>query len=320
MFLQSSKTIVTVSLNVTNVLRNLSTTSTSCNSVLQTKKLLHKLQSRFCPKNYFYTSSIKNGRYGHRLVKLWEQPEYTTKPLKVYRTGGRLPTSRFNSDDKVPGRKWTSKIGGGLSREWYWIDTKRMTLDEVNNGVIYQERVLKVKEDDNRSGHIALVAGPLKQRWILATETMKPGQLITNCATELTGGMEFKDGDAYPIGIIPIGTVICSLEFRPGKGAQISRSAGSYCTVMRKQENNTIVQMPSKREIMVNSNCVAVIGRVSNVDHQNEKWGSPQKLREYGLRPKSGRNNIKRDGRFGKKIKVKHMVVIGDKPLRQPHS
>ncbi|XP_002128742.4 large ribosomal subunit protein uL2m [Ciona intestinalis] len=269
-------------------------------------------------EKHCHTSAALNGRYGHRLVKLWEQPEYTTKPLKVYRTGGRLPTSRFGSDEKVPGKKWTSKIGGGLPRRWYWVDNNRLTVEEVKNEVIFQERILKVIEDDNRSGHIALVAGPLKQRWILATETMKPGQLITNCATELPGGTEFKDGDAYPVGLIPVGTKVCSLEFRPGKGAQIARSAGAYCTVSRKTNTDTVVQMPSKREIMISSNCVAVIGRVSNIGHDDVKWGSPQRLREYGLRPKSGRPNIKRDGRFGRKIKPpKHTIVIGDKALHQ---
>merc|ERR1719277_44776 len=79
-----------------------------------------------------------SGRYGGRLVKKWEENGYTTEPLKVWRTGGRLPNT--TQDGRiVPGRVWNSRIGGGHDRKWYWVDHNRMTVDEVNDGIIYQE-------------------------------------------------------------------------------------------------------------------------------------------------------------------------------------
>lgn len=253
-----------------------------------------------------------SGRYGGRLVKKWEQKEYTTKPLKVWRTGGRLPHT--TKDGRiVPGRVWNSRIGGGHDREWYWVDHNRMTVDEVNDGIIYQEKVLKIIEDENRSGYIALVAGPLKKRWILCTDKMQVGDKITNCAKQIPGAI-LKSGDAYPVGLLPNGTVICCLEFFPGKGAQIARSAGNFCTINKHIGGRTLIQMPSKREINVDPDCVAVIGKVSNVDHDKERW-TPFKRRWYGLRPHYGiGGKIGKDGRSGRKIlPPMPTVVVGDR-------
>nr|CAB3263964.1 39S ribosomal protein L2, mitochondrial [Phallusia mammillata] len=261
------------------------------------------------------TSCNKHGRFGHRLVKLWEQPEYTTKPLPVYRTGGRLPTKVQHSNEIVPGRVWTKKLGGGDSREWHWVDRSRLTAEEVNAKSYYQEKVIKVQHDDSRSGMIALVAGPKKERWILATETMEAGTIITNSA-KMIPDAEFVDGDAYPVGMIPSGTRICSLEFVPGKGAQIARSAGNYGTILRKEGVRVIIKMPSSREINVDEKCVAVIGKVAAGSHST-KWGSPAQKRAHGIRPGSGRKKMGDDRSTKKLTPVAPMVVIGDKKVLQ---
>lgn len=255
----------------------------------------------------FVTTCSKEGRYGHRLVKLWEQKDYTTKPLQVFRTGGRLPVGA----NKVPGKKWTAKLGGGLKREFYWVQHQRMSQEDVLNEVSFHERIIEIKEDDNRSGYVALVAGPLARRWILATEGMKEGSLINNSAKSLVGAFSGQSGDAFPLKLIPTGTKVCSVEYLPGRGAQIARSAGNSCTVLRKSLSAVVLQLPSGREISVLPNCVAVIGCVSNVEHDEEIWGSPLKRRDYGLRPCSGKWNRK-DGRHGRKIHPKRPMIVYD--------
>jgi len=267
-----------------------------------------------CIRDFSLTTQTNkcSGRYGGRLVKKWEEKEYTTKPLKVWRTGGRLPTT-LPDGRIVPGKVWNSRIGGGHDRYWHWVDHNRMTVDEVNNGIIYQEKVLKIIEDDNRSGHIALVAGPLKKRWVMCTDKMKVGDNITNCAKMIPGAI-LNSGDAYPVGLLPNGTIVCCLEFFPGKGAQIARSAGNFCTISKHVGDRTLIMMPSKREINVDSNCVAVIGRVSNAEHEKERW-TPFKRRWYGLRPHYGiQGKIGKDGRSGRKIlPPMPTVVVGDR-------
>lgn len=267
--------------------------------------------------NSFSTSSLlekSSGRYGHKLVKLWEQKEYTIKPLRVFRTGGRLPNVRPDGR-VVPGRVWCSRHGGGYDREFRWVDHNRLTYDDVQNEVYYQERVELIFEDQMRAGNIALVTGPLKKRWVLATVGMKKGDLITNTAKEIVG-VAPKAGDAMPLKLINTGTRVCSFEFYPGKGAQIARAGGNHATVLRHVGGRTIVKMPSGRDINVDSDCVAVIGQVSNPSHLDIHWGSPQFVMDLGLRPKKGirinKNRI--DGRFSKRTPQPHPVVsIGDK-------
>lgn len=257
----------------------------------------------------FSTSSCWHGRYGHRLVKLWEQKEYTTEPLQVYRTGGRLATG---TTVKLPGKKWTSRIGGGLDRKFHWVQHSRMTEDDVLNEIVYHEKVMEIIEDDNRSGHLALMAGPLIRRWILATDGMKVGDIIKNCARHDETGFFGEPGDAYPLSLIPPGTMVCCVEHIPGKGASIARSAGNSCLVVRKTNESVVVQMPSKREISILPQCVAVIGRVSNIEHDDEVWGSAQQSLDYGVRPSSGLWKRK-DGRHGRKINpIKPMVVYDE--------
>lgn len=263
-------------------------------------------RANILPITYFHTSSYLEGRYGHRLIKLWEQKgKYTTEPLKVWRTGGRLPMG----PEKLPGRKWTAKLGGGLPRQFFWVQHNRISKSDVENERLFFERVMLIKEDDNRSGYIALVGGPTIRRWILATDEMKVGDIIRNCARPEAGVFQGKSGDAYPLKLIPTGTTLCSVEVFPGKGATIARSAGNSCQLLRKSENSAILQMPSGREICVHHDCVAVLGKVSNIEHDDEIWGSAQQRFNYGIRPSSGKWHRK-DGRHGRKIHPKKPMVV----------
>lgn len=279
------------------------------------RKLLN-VNSKICIESVslFHTSLISNGRYGHRLVKMWEQKEYTTKPLKVYRTGGRMPLVT-NDGRVVPGRKWTAKIGGGMNRVWHWVDTVRMTQEDIIKEHVFHERILKIIEDDNRTGYLALVGGPLKRRWVYATDEMQVGGLIKNSAIPEKIGVELKSGDAFPLKHIPTQTKVCAVEKFPGKGALIACASGASCTVLSHQEGNaSVLQMPSGREILMSSNCVAVIGTISGVSI--EIWGSAQQTRYYGIRPCSGLYQ-KKDGRHGRKIrKYKRPMIIATKVLK----
>nr|XP_009671477.1 PREDICTED: 39S ribosomal protein L2, mitochondrial [Struthio camelus australis] len=139
-------------------------------------------------------------------------------------------------------------------------------------------------------------AGPSKHpRAALAT---------LRCAA-LTGGclpVSANEGDAYPLGALPVGTLICNLESHPGKGAQYIRAAGTCGVLLRKVNGTAIVQLPSKRHMQVLETCVATVGRVSNVDHNKRVIGKAGRNRWLGKRPHTGLWHRK-GGWAGRKIK-----------------
>ncbi|KAI1240450.1 hypothetical protein IHE44_0008873 [Lamprotornis superbus] len=151
-------------------------------------------------------------------------------------------------------------------------------------------------------------------------------QLVSFCLPVSAG-----EGDAYPLGALPVGTLICNLESHPGKGAQYIRAAGasphrkltvgvwlstggeegrgvllwvaSTCGVLLRKVNGTaIVQLPSKRHMQVLETCVATVGRVSNVDHNKRVIGKAGRNRWLGKRPHTGLWHRK-GGWAGRKIK-----------------
>ncbi|XP_009318504.1 PREDICTED: 39S ribosomal protein L2, mitochondrial [Pygoscelis adeliae] len=97
-----------------------------------------------------------------------------------------------------------------------------------------------------------------------------------------------NEGDAYPLGALPVGTLICNLESHPGKGAQYIRAAGTCGVLLRKVNGTAIVQLPSKRHMQVLETCVATVGRVSNVNHNKRVIGKAGRNRWLGKRPHTG--------------------------------
>ena len=125
----------------------------------------------------------------------------------------------------------------------------------------------------------------------------------------LCASVRAKEGDSYPLASLPLGTLINSVEIYPGQGGLYARAAGVTAQLVRKLEDGTcLVKLPSKREVRVDSTCVATVGRVSNVDHNKRVIGKAGVNRWLGIRPRSGRWHRK-TGRFGRKIK-------GPKPIR----
>ncbi|NWR60871.1 RM02 protein, partial [Bucorvus abyssinicus] len=235
---------------------------------------------------------------------LWKcRVKYTVRPVGMKKTGGRDHTGRI----RVRG------IGGGHKRRYRMIDFQRLRYEEGAPPQPFTEKVISVRYDPCRqpppavvspcrSADIALVAGGNRKRWIIATENMQPGDMIKNSAQIGRMAVSANEGDAYPLGALPVGTLICNLESHPGKGAQYIRAAGTCGMLLRKVNGTAIVQLPSKRHMQVLETCVATVGRVSNVDHNKRVIGKAGRNRWLGKRPHTGLWHRK-GGWAGRKIK-----------------
>ncbi|KAH9508030.1 54S ribosomal protein L2 mitochondrial [Bulinus truncatus] len=234
------------------------------------------------PKN------IKIGRF--RFEVGVDFKNYTLTPLKTAKTGGRGP------DGKI----WVHRIGGGDKLLYRMIDNKRIGPSE---GEPLLERVNTVMKDPCRSAYIAVVAGGDKKRYIIASEKMKEGDIIKTSGVLTSMPVRATDGDAFPIGSLPLGTIIHNIEKLPKEGGTVALAAGCSGVYVRRAGDKCVVRMPSKREIILSERCMVVVGKVSNIDHhKTKKMKSPQESRWRGIRPKSGWWQRK-DGYCGRKIK-----------------
>lgn len=169
-------------------------------------------------------------------------------------------------------------------------------------GEIQIEKVLEIIKSGCRTADVALVAVGDKLKYILATENMKAGDLLKTSRHIPRIPVRAKEGDAYPLGALPVGTIIHNVEKFPGQTVHMIHAAGTYGTILRKFEDRVVVQLPTKKEYGFMQTCMATVGRVSNVDHGKTHIGSPQKLRELGYRPRSGWWQRK-TGYHGRKIR-----------------
>jgi large subunit ribosomal protein L2 len=164
--------------------------------------------------------------------------------------------------------------GGGHKRRYRIIDFRR-----DKHGVA--ARVDSIEYDPNRSSRIALVVyNDGEKRYILATVGMKVGDAIMSGP-----GAEIRVGNALPILLIPLGTVIHNVEIYPGRGGQLARSAGNSAQLLAKDGNLAQVRLPSGEVRYVDINCMATIGQVSNPDHANITIGKAGRYRWLGRRP-----------------------------------
>ncbi|KAM4591430.1 large ribosomal subunit protein uL2m isoform 1-T2 [Odontesthes bonariensis] len=223
----------------------------------------------------------------------WKQREkYTIRPIGMKKTGGRDYTGRVR----------THGIGGGHKQKYRWIDFQRLRYEPNKDGQPFEERVVEVRYDPCRSADIALVAGGSRKRWIIATENMQAGNLIKTSGVIGRMAVSANEGDAYPLGALPVGTLINNLELQPGKGSELIRAAGTSGVLLRKVNGTAIVQLPSKQQVQVLETCVVTVGRVSNVDHNKRIIGKAGRNRWLGIRPSSGLWQRK-GGWAGRKIK-----------------
>ena len=141
--------------------------------------------------------------------------------------------------------------------------------------------VLTLEYDPNRSAHIALVQyEDGEKRYILAPVGLKVGDTVVSGPNA-----DIKPGNALPLANIPVGTVIHNVELYPGKGAQLARAAGNMAQLMAKEGKYGMVRLPSGELRNVQLNCMASIGQVGNIDHENVNIGKAGRTRHMGIRP-----------------------------------
>lgn len=164
--------------------------------------------------------------------------------------------------------------GGGNRRKYRIIDFKRNKFDVAAT-------VVSLEYDPNRSAHIALLQyEDGEKRYIIAPQGLKVGDVVSSGTTA-----DIKPGNALPLANIPTGTFIHNVELYPGNGAQLARSAGTMAQLMGKENNLAMIRLPSGEMRYVPLNCMATIGQVGNVEHENVKIGKAGRKRHMGWRP-----------------------------------
>lgn len=172
------------------------------------------------------------------------------------------------------GRITVRHKGGGNRRKYRIIDFKRDREDTT-------AKVLTLEYDPNRSAHIALIQYESgEKRYIIAPAGLKVGHDIMSGPSA-----DIKPGNSLPMQNIPVGTFIHNVEIYPGKGAQFARSAGVMAQLMAKEGAYALVRLPSGELRNVPVSCMATIGQVGNVDHENVKIGKAGRKRHMGIRP-----------------------------------
>ena len=164
--------------------------------------------------------------------------------------------------------------GGGNKRKYRIIDFKR---DKMN----IPAAVKTLEYDPNRGAFIALVEyQDGEKRYIIAPHGLKVGDTVISGAD-----VDIKAGNALPISSIPVGTVIHNIELNPGRGAQFVRGAGNAAQLMAKEDGMALVRLPSGELRKFRLGCMATIGQVSNLDHENVQVGKAGRKRHLGIRP-----------------------------------
>ena len=173
------------------------------------------------------------------------------------------------------GRITTRHRGGGHKTRYRLIDFKR---DKHN----VPAKVASIEYDPNRSARIALLHySDGEKRYILAPLELSPGDTVISGED-----VDIKPGNALPLRIIPVGTLIHNVELKPKKGAQLIRGAGAYGQLVAKEGKYAQIKLPSNEVRMVLLDCYATVGQVSNLDHENTSLGKAGKTRWLGKRPK----------------------------------
>lgn len=172
------------------------------------------------------------------------------------------------------GRITVRHRGGGAQRKYRIIDFKRNKFDVTG-------KVAAIEYDPNRSANIALINyRDGEKRYIIAPKGLKVGDII-----ESGENVDVKVGNAMPIMNIPVGTVIHNIEMRPGKGAQIARSAGSSAQILGREEKYVLIRLRSGETRKILGTCMATIGEVGNTDYALVNLGKAGRTRHMGIRP-----------------------------------
>jgi large subunit ribosomal protein L2 len=183
-----------------------------------------------------------------------------------HRTGGRNNL----------GRKTARHRGGGHKRQYRIIDFKRQ-----KDGV--PAKVAAIEYDPNRTCRIALLHYlDGEKRYILAPRDLKVGDTVQSGQ-----GSEIRNGNAMPLRFIPVGTVVHNVEFKPGAGGKMARSAGASVQLVAKEGDFATLRLPSTEMRRVPIDCRATVGAVGNSEHELIKIGKAGRNRWKGVRPQT---------------------------------
>jgi len=192
-----------------------------------------------------------------------------TEPEKSLTVGFVRGTGRNNQ-----GRITCRHKGGGHKRRYRIIDFKR---DKIG----IPAKVVAIEYDPNRSARIALlVYADGEKRYILWPDGLKVGDTVVSGPDA-----EIKVGNALPLRNIPVGTIVHNVELKPGKGGQLARAAGAFAQIMGKVGDYAQLRLPSGELRLVHLDCMATIGQVGNLDHENIVIGKAGRSRWLGIRP-----------------------------------
>ena len=205
-----------------------------------------------------------------QLVTVDRSALHKGKPVKTLTEGLTKSGGRNNK-----GRMTARHIGGGHKRTYRKIDFKR------TGKLGMSATVERLEYDPNRTAFIALIKyddGELA--YILAPQRLAVGDKVV--AAEQA---DVKVGNAMPLGSMPVGTIVHAIEMKPGKGAQIARSAGTYAQLVGRDESYAILRLTSGEQRLVPRQCMATVGAVSNPDNSNTNKGKAGRSRWLGKRP-----------------------------------
>ncbi len=191
-------------------------------------------------------------------------PERSLVEGRVNKSGGRNGKGHVTS--------WHR--GGGHKRRYRRIDFRRNKPD-------VPATVAAVEYDPNRSAHIAFLHyHDGEKRYILAPLGLSVGDQVRSGV-----GSEIRPGNALPLSDIPLGTVVHAIELQPGKGAQIVRAAGGGAQLMAREGHYATLRLPSGEHRRVHVRCLATVGQLGNLDHENQSIGKAGRARWSGRRP-----------------------------------
>ncbi len=172
------------------------------------------------------------------------------------------------------GRVTVRHRGGGHKRQYRLIDFKRDKFD-------IPARVASIEYDPNRTARIALlVYADGEKRYIIAPLNLKVGDVLMSGPKA-----PLRDGNALPLSLIPIGTMIHNIELERGRGGQLVRAAGSSAQLIGREDKYAQIRLPSGELRKVREECLATLGQVGNLDHANIKLGKAGRSRWLGRRP-----------------------------------
>lgn len=214
--------------------------------------------------------SFKPTTPSRRFTTVLLRDDITKQTPEKSLTKGKVKSGGRNSNGQISSRF----IGGGHKQSYRQIDFKR-------NKAGVPAKVASIEYDPNRTARIALLHyADGEKRYILAPVGLTVGRTVVSGAEA-----DILVGNALPLKNIPAGTIVHNVELRPGKGAQMARSAGAMVQLVSKETDYALLKLPSGETRKVDINCMATVGQVGNLDHENVSSGKAGRSRWLGKKP-----------------------------------